>query len=802
MYLEKLEIQGFKSFANKNKLVFPGIISDGKRGLTSVVGPNGSGKSNIADSIRWVLGEQSLKTLRGKKSEDVIFSGSDQKNQLGMAEVSLFLNNADKTALKFFEELIDGEEQKEEVDFDKVKEFLNCPEINITRRVHRSGESEYLINNSRVRLADIQMLLAKANVGQKTYSVIGQGMVENFLNTNASERKDFFDEATGVKQFQIKREIALNKLENSYENLQQVEMLLSEIRPRLKSLTRQVEKLKKRGEIETDLKTNQFNYYGFLHQDASGKLESVNKRFLELEKIKIERADKLEKLNAGLEKIRTTNSFQEINELQPRLKIIETEKNQYLRQLAKLQAELEVQLEAQGQFDISWLNNKDIELKSDLEKIEKEINSLEKNSLNFNELSLQEEIKTISLKIEQAYSLRREIEKKETNKNQYLKQIDKLGATIEANLEAQGQFDVSWLTNKHEELNTEIAALVKEIDELKENYSPEEENKVRELLNEVLVKHQRLNQELEIIKKELSKPGSKESHHEEISYVVEEFLARLDDMKEETDLSKVKQLLEKAKNEFKEKIQEYLADANADKLNRIKEIQDEIIALNEERQNLNNKLSEERLRLSSTSERLKLLEEKKRQTEREIADLIVKIAKSQIKFDASAIEKEKDDLLKLVQVLENEINIIRPNSLTGALQEKKQDIFNKINEQKLLISSVNERLRFSREKKEQINRELSDIKIKLAKSEIKFDASVIEKEKTEINLKLKKVDEEIKNLEDKLQILNTAQEKEKAQMFELQGQLQVLQHEINSLSSEINDLKIEATRQETKLEDL
>jgi len=803
MYLEKLEIQGFKSFANKNRLIFPGIISDGKRGLTSVVGPNGSGKSNIADAVRWVLGEQSLKTLRGKKSEDVIFSGSLQKNQLGMAEVSLFLNNADKSALRNFEENnIEGEEQKEEADFDKVKEFLNQPEIIITRRIYRNGDSEYLVNNNRVRLADIQMLLAKASVGQKTYSVIGQGMVENFLNTNTTERKDFFDEATGVKQFQIKREMALNKLEGSYENLQQVEMLLSEIRPRLKSLTRQVEKLKKRSEIETDLKTNQFNYYGFLYQEANTKLEKANAKFLELEKIKIEKETKLEKLDEDLNKIKNTNNFQEINNLQPQLKELELEKNQYLRQLAKLHAELEVQLETQGQFDISWLNNKNAELNSDLEKITSDIVSLEVNRQDSEELKLQEEFNATNLKIEKAYSIRRELEHKENDKNQYLKQINRLEATLEAHLEAQGQFDVSWLNNKNEELNLELNILAQEISELQTKNNHEEENKIRELLNSVLIRHNHLNQELENIKNELKKPGATENHREEISQIVEEFLNRLEEIKQESDSIKIKIALDKAVSDFQAKIKIFLADENTEKLNRIKEIQDEIIAINEERQTLNNKLSEERLRLSSISERLRLLEEKKRQSEKEITDLKLKIAKSEIKFDSTAIESEKVILLKMVRTIEDEIKNIWPESQTGKLQEKKQELLNKINDYRLKVSSLNERLRFSKEKKLQLEREVSDIKVKIAKSQIKFDATAIEQEKTELNTKLEKINSNIAALEEKLQSLNSAKEKEKAQMFELQSRLQELQHEITSLSSELSDLKIEATRQETKLEDL
>ena len=168
MYLEKLEIQGFKSFASKNVLVFPGMIDKSKRGITSIVGPNGSGKSNVADAVRWALGEQSMKTLRGKRSEDVIFSGSDKKGRLGMSEVSLFLNNEKRVA---------------PIDYSQVV---------ITRRLYRNGDSEYMMNNNRARLSDIQMMLARAKFGQKTYSVIGQGMVEGFLNTSLAERKEFF----------------------------------------------------------------------------------------------------------------------------------------------------------------------------------------------------------------------------------------------------------------------------------------------------------------------------------------------------------------------------------------------------------------------------------------------------------------------------------------------------------------------------------------------------------------------------------------------------------------------------------
>jgi len=354
MYLEKLETQGFKSFANKNILIFPGMIDLERRGLTAVVGPNGSGKSNIADAIRWVLGEQSMKTLRGKKSEDVIFSGSEKAGKLGMAEVSLYLNNEDGQAP------------------------IDYSQIILTRRLYRDGASEYLLNNSRVRLIDVQILLAKANFGQKTYSVIGQGMVEGFLNTSLAERKEFFDEATGVKQFQIKRDEALNKLIASYENLSQVDMLLTEIEPRLKSLTRQVNKLQRRGEIETELKEIQLNYYAKLWHEINAKFNQANREFLELEKIKLDKDKKLDLLNRRLAEMEKDNEIgQAWHDWQKELASQQGEKDRLTKQIAKIEAELEIRLEASGQFDLSWLSGKKSELRRELEKTGTETETLE-----------------------------------------------------------------------------------------------------------------------------------------------------------------------------------------------------------------------------------------------------------------------------------------------------------------------------------------------------------------------------------------------------------------------------------------
>ena len=237
MYLSRMELQGFKTFAQKTSLVFPGP-KKGDHALTVVVGPNGSGKSNIADGIRWCLGEQSMKLLRGKSAQDVIFSGAEGRSRSGFAEVSLTFDNSDHSLNVSFVEVV------------------------VTRRLYRDGESEYLLNGSVVRLADIQLLLAEAGVGQRSYSVIGQGMIDHVLTASPEDRKIFFDDATGVRGFQIKRHQALLKLQKSAENLADVEMVLRELEPRLNMLRRQIKRLNEREALTMELATLSKTYYG------------------------------------------------------------------------------------------------------------------------------------------------------------------------------------------------------------------------------------------------------------------------------------------------------------------------------------------------------------------------------------------------------------------------------------------------------------------------------------------------------------------------------------------------------------
>ena len=256
MYLKKVEIAGFKSFANKTTLEFlpAGNFNDaGTRGITAIVGPNGSGKSNVSDAIKWAMGEQSMKTLRGKKTEDIIFAGSGTKSRLSSSYVSLYFDNSDKRIPVEFSEVV------------------------ITRKVFRSGEAEYLINGSRVRLLDIADLLARAGIGRESYCVINQGMSDAFLNSTPTERRIVLEDAAGVKQYQIKKERALRKLDSTRENMERVGGLIKEIEPHLRMLKRQAEKAQQGKEIAEKLKNKQTKLFSFLWNEFQSEREQFSK---------------------------------------------------------------------------------------------------------------------------------------------------------------------------------------------------------------------------------------------------------------------------------------------------------------------------------------------------------------------------------------------------------------------------------------------------------------------------------------------------------------------------------------------
>lgn len=239
--LKSLELHGYKTFASSTVFEFPGNV-------TAIVGPNGSGKSNISDAIRWVLGEQAFSLLRGKKTEDMIFTGSELRPRSSMATASIVFNNEDNWL---------------PIDFSEVL---------ITRRAYRDGENEYLLNNQKVRLKEINELLAQTGLAERTYTVIGQGLVDAALSLKPDERRKFFEEAAGIDLYRSRREEAFNRLEATKRNLERVFDILSELTPRMRSLERQAKKVEEFERVRSELRLLLRDWYGYQWHHAQKDL--------------------------------------------------------------------------------------------------------------------------------------------------------------------------------------------------------------------------------------------------------------------------------------------------------------------------------------------------------------------------------------------------------------------------------------------------------------------------------------------------------------------------------------------------
>jgi|LSQX01.3.fsa_nt_gb chromosome segregation protein len=239
-----LDLQGYKTFAKETNLVFPAQI-------TAIVGPNGSGKSNVADAIRWVLGEQSYSLLRAKKTEDMIYSGSDSRARAGMAAVSIKFNNVSKWLP------------------------IDYSEVVLTRRAYRDGKNEYLINNQRVRLKDFSELLGRTGLSDRTYTIIGQGLVDTALSIRPDERSKLFEEAAGIGLYQSRKAEALRRLESTERNLERVLDIIAELKPRVRNLEKQAARVSEYKTVQESLKQNLREWYGFHWYKALRETNSI-----------------------------------------------------------------------------------------------------------------------------------------------------------------------------------------------------------------------------------------------------------------------------------------------------------------------------------------------------------------------------------------------------------------------------------------------------------------------------------------------------------------------------------------------
>lgn len=298
MFLKSIEIRGFKSFADKTELIF-------KKGVTVVVGPNGSGKSNIADAVRWVLGEQSIKSLRGGKMEDVIFAGTQFRKPVGLAQVSLVLDNCDKELP------------------------IDYTDVIISRRLYRSGESEYYINNTQCRLKDVQELFMDTGIGKEGYSIIGQGKIDAILSGKPEERRSLLEEAAGIVKFKTRKEEAEKKLEECENNLIRINDILNTYEERLEPLRIQSEKANFFLSYSEELKTKEINVIINSIEKVQSKIESIQQNGNSIE-IQIKSFTE----NRNVLKAEVDNLGTELEEFENQTK---NEKQKYYEQKAELQ---------------------------------------------------------------------------------------------------------------------------------------------------------------------------------------------------------------------------------------------------------------------------------------------------------------------------------------------------------------------------------------------------------------------------------------------------------------------------------
>ena len=449
--LKELEVYGFKSFAKRTKLVFPCPEKD-QAGITVIVGPNGSGKSNLVEAVQWVLGEQKFKNLRSHQSQDLIFSGSNLRKKADFAEVSIVLEN-------------------------KVNKEL-WPEIEIKRRLWPNGENEYFLNKKKVRLSDIEETLYKINFGKYSYSLINQGEIYKLLELTPRARKDFFDEATGIKPYLKKIESAQKKIERSQENLEKVEISIKEIHPQLSYLEKQVKKLEKKQQLKQELFKLEKDFYSYQYHQLNKQIisleEEINKQKNKVKDLKEKIAFNQEKINK-LSSSDTSHLWQNLhNEYQEKERL----KNNYSKELFILETK------------IQSLNAPKISTSS--------------VSLNVESSLLLKEIKNFS---SQLSSLKERIKSKSISHNSLIKELESLSSKIkkiisffnEQKQESNEQEQIKNLLEEKKNLESKIKQIDEQIEQIskKLNNIIEEQNKFRQSFSSLEQENQKLRNILE-----------------------------------------------------------------------------------------------------------------------------------------------------------------------------------------------------------------------------------------------------------------------------------------------------------------
>ena len=423
MYLKRLELQGFKSFADKTVLEF-------MPGITSVIGPNGSGKSNISDAIRWVLGEQSMKSLRGSKSMDIIFAGTENRKSLGFAEASLIFENSDG-ALP-----------------------IEYTEVVVTRKIYRSGETGYYINKTPCRLKDVLELFMDTGIGKDGYSIIGQGKIDEILSNKSEDRRHIFEEAAGIVKYRARKEETEKKLEQTKLNLLRINDILSEIEQNLEPLKNQSDKAKKFLSLKEELKEIEIGLFIYniekykqnleqIAQDEEIMNSTLNQKEGKLEKISIlkeELKSAIDELTIEIEKTQNIGfeSQHEIERINSEINVSKTKIENNAENIERFKAEIEENvLRIQELAEEKEQKNKRKEsLKQNKERFEKELNEKEEElrkvteKLSEKELEIETKKRTVEQNTEIKYEYQTQISTLNANKDNLEKRKKQLSQEI------------------------------------------------------------------------------------------------------------------------------------------------------------------------------------------------------------------------------------------------------------------------------------------------------------------------------------------------------------------------------------
>lgn len=455
MFLKRLEINGFKSFAGKTVFDFSGA------GIVCIVGPNGSGKSNIIDAIRWLTGERETKVLRGEKIEDLIFAGTPKKPRQSLAKVSLVFDNSQGNLPFDFKEIV------------------------VSRSINRGGVSQYFINDAEVRLKDIIDFFSKIKLGSRGLSIIGQGEGDIFVKASPLERMMMVQEILGLKEYQLKKKEAERKLKNTKINLEKVSAMIEEVLPRLRTLKRQTARWEKRFEIEQELSSLEKNFFAFkiknlkeLSFKIRQPLEGIENQINELEKEIKEAQKRLEAVEA------TASASQEITFLQKKRKEIFSQKNDLEKNLLHLEVELEKtsSYSQENQFSLEDLLDLIKNVRQKLAQL------LEEKNLD----SLKKEIQKLLESIEEIFSSEKEKKEKEkaiqlleTQKKEITSQISDLEKQLKELEEKENQ-----LSSDLAEFNNRFKEAFSYLESLRQNLQNLNKEKERILFEEERIAYQ------------------------------------------------------------------------------------------------------------------------------------------------------------------------------------------------------------------------------------------------------------------------------------------------------------------------